>query len=262
MKAWANAVEVYQLFRQSFRGRKRRKPRIGAPVPGRSHWPEPDSIRKITGCQLTPSASQPALGCPADEDFQDHSTPVVSQTIPHFPRAVLGLPIGFHFADGPGKRKPAVPSQDPAGVELKPRARDMSGTELVDDQGRPSSGDRMASPIITKAVKLKNAWRSAVLVLPHQLALKMSCVLEGENALWVPAPHAARPNQGNAIQLKQPVSSAQIVSAIPFSLCPTTMTDPLRGSRNAIEALTRFLVNPTDGFNQSKTVFSLWRGQS
>ena len=138
LAAWQNALKVYKDYRQSRNpGQDRR--------PGRSHWPEPDSIRQLTGC----SAGK-------------HSIPVAdAASLPSFPRAALGLPIIFHFKDGPRGRPD--PNRDPADVQLKGRWR---GKER----------ERMASPVITKGIYKDGEWYSAIVVLPRQAALELQPV--------------------------------------------------------------------------------------
>lgn len=254
MSAWRQAVEVYQRFRQSFRGREHAKTGLSRPIPGRSHWPEPDSIRQMTGCALDDGIAGPP-GTAADVNPHQHTAPIVTQAAPNFPRAVLGLPIGFHFAaDGPGKGKPALPKRDPATVELVPRATDESGA-FLDEEDRsgklvPKAGDRMASPVITKPVWLDGRWQAAVVVLPHAHALKVHAVLKGKNARW----DAAR---STAVDLQQAVPNSQIVGPHLGALCPAAMADPMRGHANAIDALIAFLGRPMDGADppRSKPVF-------
>lgn len=77
VSAWRRALELYKDFRQGVpfarsEGRERNRP-------GRSKWPEPDTIRRLSGRN---SASHKPI----------HS-------INGFPRADLGLPIVFHFKD-------------------------------------------------------------------------------------------------------------------------------------------------------------------
>ena len=72
MSAWSYAVSKYRDYRQ------KRNPGQGN-RPGRSHWPEADSLRQITGR--------------ADAR---HMRPITSP-LPSFPRAALGMPIIFHF---------------------------------------------------------------------------------------------------------------------------------------------------------------------
>lgn len=77
--AWRTAVSRLKDFRQ--------KPGVGRNHgPGRSHWPEPDAIRRFAG----------------------HHAP--NHPVDAFPRAAFGLPIVFHFKD---------PS-DPADHTLEP----------------------------------------------------------------------------------------------------------------------------------------------
>jgi CRISPR-associated protein Cmr1 len=73
VSAWKTAVDTYAAFRQMrYPGHP--------PMPGRSKWPEPDSIRRIEN-------SGPYAHAPRH--------PVQRG----FPRADLGLPIVFHFKD-------------------------------------------------------------------------------------------------------------------------------------------------------------------
>jgi CRISPR-associated protein Cmr1 len=78
IRAWSHAVETYKSFRQKvgFARNPGKDPR----KPGRSRWPEADSVRHLTGMH--------AAG-------HNPTHPV----IPAFPRADLGLPIVFHFMD-------------------------------------------------------------------------------------------------------------------------------------------------------------------
>ncbi len=72
--AWGYLLRKLKDFRQS------RNPGTASNRPGRSHWPEPDEIRRLT------SQSAPM-----------HATPL--STVAKFPRAQFGLPIIFHFKD-------------------------------------------------------------------------------------------------------------------------------------------------------------------
>ncbi len=260
MHAWHQAVDVYQRFRQSFRGKRHEKTFPGGSIgqpPGRSHWPEPDSIRQITGCALDDD-SVALTGTPDDENTHQHTTPIVTQEFPNFPRAVLGLPIGFHFAtDGPGKGNPAQPKRDPATVELVPRATGPDGTLLdcedghgnkyKDERGNilPKAGDRMASPIITKPVFMDGNWYAAVIVLPHAHALAVNAVLKGEDARW----DATGPK---AVDLLEAIPNSQIVGSHLTALCPKGMNDPMRGHTNAVEAFVAFLRQKSDGANPAQ----------
>ena len=71
--AWRRLINNYQAFRQSRPGGNPRHP-------GRSHWPEPDMIRRLTGSHKQPN-----------------HRPV--HPVHKFPRAKFGLPIIFQFKD-------------------------------------------------------------------------------------------------------------------------------------------------------------------
>lgn len=98
--AWKQAIARLQNFRQG--------PEVGRNLgsapnrPGRSRWPEPDQIRRLTG-----------------RASADHRTPTVQ--VPAFPRAVFGMPIIFHFKD-PG---------DPPDTQLLPRGKDRMASPLI-----------------------------------------------------------------------------------------------------------------------------------
>jgi CRISPR-associated protein Cmr1 len=75
--AWNSSVKLLRDFRQG--KRIGRNPGMGI-TPGRSFWPEPESIRNLTGYRLK---KHDPLDMPANA----------------FPRAEFGLPIVFHFKD-------------------------------------------------------------------------------------------------------------------------------------------------------------------
>jgi CRISPR-associated protein Cmr1 len=70
--------------------------------PGRSYWPEPDTIRKLTGARSA-----------------DHRNPVTQ--VEAFPRAVFGLPIIFHFKD----------RADPPETRLVPQVNGVQKSRLA-----------------------------------------------------------------------------------------------------------------------------------
>jgi CRISPR-associated protein Cmr1 len=76
--AWSESVEPMQEFRQ---GRDfARNHGDDGPVPGRSRWPEPDTLRR--------------------EFHHNHPDHAPDPAMPEgFPRAAFGLPIIFHFKD-------------------------------------------------------------------------------------------------------------------------------------------------------------------
>jgi CRISPR-associated protein Cmr1 len=78
IRAWTDAVNIYRDFRQKVGFA--RNPGDAPNRPGRSRWPEADTIRRLTGRHAAShSPSHPVH--------------------PAFPRADLGLPIIFHFKD-------------------------------------------------------------------------------------------------------------------------------------------------------------------
>ncbi len=107
--AWESAVGIYQNFRQTPTGRPEGRPR-----PGRSRWPEPNTLRNIISTNRTWAHTVPP-GAPTG-----------------FPRAEFGLPIIFHFKADPG-------TVEPKDVTL---------------QGSKAGRLRFASPIITKAMQV------------------------------------------------------------------------------------------------------------
>jgi CRISPR-associated protein Cmr1 len=230
LEAWKEAVKVYRDFRQSPRGRKHGKtintkngPRT-IQVPGRSHWPEADSIRKITGCALKAPSGTSSSGVPADEDPNDHSSPVVPEgMLPAFPKATLGLPINFHFADGPGKNRPGQATKDPQDVQLVPL--------LPGPCGSLERADRLASPVITRPLWLGGTWCPAVIVLDQSLAGGFQVRLEGKHAL---------------------AGGADLSCDLPFRrVVGASLGDlrPMRGRSSALEALTDFLTSQA-GFRE------------
>lgn len=183
LEAWKAALEVYRDFRQKHRGPVHAKVlRNGRTVnvPGRTYWPEADSIRKITGCALRMKGSSSSTDVQNDQNLRDHSTPIVpKELLPAFPRAIFGLPINFHFADGPvaegpNKKQKADPNADPKDVRLLPVLPDKTGEMRI--------GERMASPVITRPLWFKGGWYPAVIILEQHLPSAFALRLQGELA--------------------------------------------------------------------------------
>lgn len=158
-QAWGSALEVLQSLRQG-RGIGRNLPSPGSQSPaGRSRWPEPEAIRKITKQRL-----------PRHQAFVG--------SVDTFPRAFFGLPIIFHFQDG--AKFPTERGVDPADVELK-----------------PANGDRMASPLILRPIRDGEQYRAIALKLnttlpPGDVVLKTK---SGD----VPVKVTLSPGEANAI---------------------------------------------------------------
>jgi CRISPR-associated protein Cmr1 len=186
-------------------------------VPGRSHWPEADSIRRLTGSALAPPAGGAPSGVPADEDPRDHSTPVVPEDlIPAFPKAVLGLPINFHFADGPSKGRPGERNKDPQDVQLVPL--------LASKAGRLETAERMASPVITRPALVDGKWRPAVVVFAAAHLTDLQGRLIGKSAM------------AGGANLSVDVPGDQIRDPRLGRL------RPMRGQASALDALMKYLV--------------------
>ena len=115
LQAWTDVVGLMQSFRQSAGvGRN-----LGSSPnrPGRSRWPEPESIRQAASCRSARHSRMPSI--PDDA----------------FPRAEIGLPIVFHFKD--------QSDGDPKDTELYP---------VVNGQEKT----RMSSPLILKPLICRN----------------------------------------------------------------------------------------------------------
>ncbi len=107
-KVWGKQMQALQDFRQN------RRPGTEHNRPGRSFWPEPEAIRRLTG-QRKP------IHAP------------LTPEIDAFPRARFGLPIIFHFKDM-NRHNPGDPNSDP-------------GDSTLQGVGKL---DRMASPLILR----------------------------------------------------------------------------------------------------------------
>lgn len=146
--AWSSAVRVYENFRKKATLRK------GNP-PGRSFWPEADSLRKITGMGVQIRG-------------KDHVTPHPSgkQVEISFPRAQFGLPIIFKFKDDGNPMGNIDKKRDPYKTQLMPKA-----------------GDRLASPIILKSIAI-GQWEgfSSIVRLNHPVitGLELKIVESGD----------------------------------------------------------------------------------
>lgn len=101
MQAWNDVVTLMQTFRQG--QNVGRNPGKAPNRPGRSRWPEPETIRSATS-QRDPKHSRMS-GIPNDA----------------FPRAELGLPIVFHFKD----------YNDPKDTELYPIVDGQEKTRMA-----------------------------------------------------------------------------------------------------------------------------------
>lgn len=127
---WAIVIDIMKSFRQGDGiGRNPGNP-SNPKMPGRSFWPEPETIRRITRDKL--KKHQPQNVSLGDA----------------FPRAELGLPIVFHFKNGREKDDPKDVDRDPPESEL-----------------RPTESKRMSSPIILRPIAYGDGSRAAPLII-------------------------------------------------------------------------------------------------
>ena len=97
--AWNEAVNALSSFRQ---GKKIGRNRGSGRLPGRSRWPEPDAIRRLT----KKHAARHVPKHPVDG---------------YYPRAAFGLPLVFHFKD----------EYDPRDSVLEPEGHDRMASPLI-----------------------------------------------------------------------------------------------------------------------------------
>lgn len=151
--AWQTAVNKLRDFRQ--------KPDLGRNVgqqanrPGRSRWPEPDAVRRLT----SRNASQHA---------PEHNAGNI------FPRAAFGLPIIFHFQGG----------GDPADTSLNPV---INGVKM-----ERMASPVILRPIQTGTnAKGESLWAAGALLLPHEHVQGLQLDLSGKPARYYDAIQAA-----------------------------------------------------------------------
>ncbi len=131
LSAWTDLETPFRTFRQE-PGFARNQGSNNKP--GRSRWPEPDAIRRLTNRH----APTHAPSHPVDRAF---------------PRAAMGLPIVFHFKD--------EKLGDPKDTTLVPR-ESANGPLL----------ERWGSPLHLKPIRLDSEYRGLALYLPNDLPLE------------------------------------------------------------------------------------------
>jgi CRISPR-associated protein Cmr1 len=150
--AWNEVVKLFRDFRQGVD--LGRDPGTSANQPGRSRWPEPETIRRVTGRRASFRPRQPHI--PDDA----------------FPRGELGLPIVFHFKDE--------------------KAGDPRDTVLYPDNDSDSGCERMASPLILKPLALANGKFVPLIVRLKTPTLTGVDLRQGERSLPLPQPTVIR----------------------------------------------------------------------
>lgn len=133
--AWKEVVQAYKAFRRRSNEGKGSKGK-----PGRSHWPEADSIRKCTG-----------MAEPLHKNSQTVSN---NKEDIAFPRAQFGLPIIFQFKGEANRMR---------NERRKGNEREPFTTTLI-----PKGKERMASPLIIKAVAINEKEGFGAFILLNQ----------------------------------------------------------------------------------------------
>jgi CRISPR-associated protein Cmr1 len=126
-KAWKQAIELLQTFRQG--PDVGRNPGSASNRPGRSRWPEADSVRGLTEHWAPAHKTSVTLGNPKQD--------------PAFPRAEFGLPLIMHFKDD--------------GV------RDPRDYKILPPHATTDNDGRMGTPVIIRPI-LDQGKRAASLV--------------------------------------------------------------------------------------------------
>jgi len=141
ISAWKTAVGTLREFRQGVPA-GRAASTTGKPA-GRSHWPEPETIRKLILQQR--SASRPMARWRSEQ--------------PHipmgFPRAEFGLPIIFEIPGEPIYKITYAPSDEPTETDRK----SIKPTLQPDEDS-----DRLASPLILRPMMFKDGKAHAMIV--------------------------------------------------------------------------------------------------
>ncbi|MGQ9915349.1 MAG: type III-B CRISPR module RAMP protein Cmr1 [Thermogutta sp.] len=145
IESWNAVIELLQRFRQGVdvgrnQGRERNRP-------GRSRWPEPETIRRATKQRLPKHARLKYI--PDDA----------------FPRAELGLPIVFHFQE----------RGDPPDTVLYP-----------DNDSEGQKRERMASPLILRPLALQDGKTIPLILWMRTPALTGVDLRRGDTSLSLP----------------------------------------------------------------------------
>lgn len=178
INAWADGILRLQEFRQTLHRNS---------GPGRTKWPEPDSLRDATGCTLP-----------------KHNVPIDASVIGTYPKAVLGLPIVFHFKDSPSGDRPSA-DKDPLDVSLEP------------DVGGAGDDARMASPIVIRPFfDVSQGWRPAVMLMPHDHLTSLQCKLKSKHATFLPGKNLVPTSsiRGTSVAKVQPLAAHGVDNAV------------------------------------------------
>ena len=145
---WDWLIGRFRHFRQG-EGLGRNPRQQGSNRPGRSHYSEPETIRRVTGRRIARHARLPRI--PDDA----------------FPRAELGLPIVFHFQD--------EQHGEPPDTVLYP-----------DNDSEGKKRERMASPLVLKPLALQSGKTVPLILRLQTPALTGVDLRRGDTSLSLP----------------------------------------------------------------------------
>jgi len=184
VSTWLNLITLFRDFRQGKVGRN--QPRQGG-RPGRSHFPEPETIRETIRHQGRRGGTHPPLeSVPADA----------------FPRAEFGLPIVFHF-----------------------QRDEVVETVLYPRRGKEQL-ERMASPLVLKPLCLADGTAvPAIIPLDVPWFTEVDLTLGGRNNIRGTFPMSAVRRPNLATYANSPLVSSPTGSAIEAFLAFAQNTD-------------------------------------
>ncbi|WP_245571962.1 type III-B CRISPR module RAMP protein Cmr1 [Conchiformibius kuhniae] len=143
VESWKKAVAKLRDFRQAEEiGRNKGD---NPPIPGRSRWPEPDALRRLSG-EFSKE--------PGHWHEPEHTAGNL------FPRGLFGMPIIITFKDAgdPGKNIQLLPKPDP----------------------KSPAKERMSSPLIIRPMRNADGqWQAGALLLPYKHLLSMKAEVKG-----------------------------------------------------------------------------------
>ncbi len=167
VETWIKIINTMKSFRQS--------PGIGrnegtqSNRPGRSRWPEPDSIRRLTG-------NHSNLHSPA-------------MTVKGFPRACFGMPIIFHFKD--------KDHDDPSDCELKLEEGSRMGSPVLLRPLKMKNGKIVPLALLIAAPELK----TVILTNKQQeYSIPASQIINPNFTNYQNSPMKKRSADGNALE--------------------------------------------------------------
>lgn len=143
---WKEVIKIMKDFRQGNEGRDNG----GSNNPGRSRWPEAESIRNII-IEQRALGNRPSTMHPVDERIHGKA----------FPRAEFGMPIIFEL------RKDYMSNR----INIKPTLQPSK------DQ------DRMASPLILRPIKFEDGSFASMILRLHTPSLSSAYLKPGDNDL-------------------------------------------------------------------------------